>query len=100
MWQEVRFRLLCDPTRIRHQVRELCEVSDERLSRSDATTAFVGIPAPPYHAPIIARATNRREGTGACASVGNVPPRLFPRLGEGVLTTRMPDGPQLHVAGL
>jgi hypothetical protein len=54
MWQEVRFRLLCEPTRIRHQVGELGEVSGECLPRSDATTTFVDIPTLPDHAPIVA----------------------------------------------
>jgi hypothetical protein len=54
MWQEVRFRLLCEPTRIRHQVGELGKVSGECLSRSDATTAFVDFPTLPDHARIVA----------------------------------------------
>jgi hypothetical protein len=54
MWQEVRCRLLCEPTRIRHQVGELGKVSGECLSRSDATTAFVDIPTLTDHARIVA----------------------------------------------
>ena len=54
MCQEVRLRLLCDPTRVRHQVGELSKMSGERLSRDDAMTAFVEIPTPPTHALIVA----------------------------------------------
>ena len=55
VWQEMRFRLLRDPTRIRHQMGELGKVSGECLSRGHATTAFVVVPAfPDFHPPIVA----------------------------------------------
>jgi hypothetical protein len=56
MWQEMCFRVFRDPTRVRHQFGELDQVSGKRLSRSDPTTAFVFIPTPPGHAPIVAQA--------------------------------------------
>ena len=56
MWQEMFFRVLRDPTRVSHQVGELGKVSRERPSGGDATTAFVVIPTPPDHAPIVAQA--------------------------------------------
>src|SRR4249919_274185 len=77
MWQEVRLRLFCNPAGVRHHVGELAKVTGERLSRSDATTAFVGIPTPAYHASIVAWpriGVKRRLRAPACGYVPGGPP--------------------------